>query len=72
MDPLYTCDFCLKLFTENQLERCCNCGEIFCIKCVPISHVVTLTYDKEEADSGKHKLYYCTEVCMIEDMGAPA
>ena len=33
---VYTCDFCLKNYTEELLERCDNCGEIFCHKCVGV------------------------------------
>ena len=31
---VYTCAFCLKNYTEDLLERCDHCGEIFCKKCV--------------------------------------
>jgi hypothetical protein len=67
MDPLYTCDFCLKLFIEDHLERCCNCGEIYCIKCVPEKHIKTLINGEDKLHFQQDSLHYCTEVCMKED-----
>jgi hypothetical protein len=62
MDPLYNCDFCLKLFTENELERCHTCGEIFCFKCVKKASFLIL-------DEVKGVLMnFCTETCLNEHL----
>ena len=66
MGALYTCDFCLKLFVEDELEMCCNCGEIFCIKCVPDKSKITLN-GQQQVRFKMDKLHYCTEVCLMED-----
>ena len=59
MDPLYTCDFCLKQFTETQLKQCFHCHEIFCGQCVQGYEVLY------ERPSGEKilSMYYCTDDC---------
>jgi hypothetical protein len=57
---VYSCDFCLKYFTENRLDRCDNCGEIFCKNCV--------TYDvTKQCNKYLHsKHHFCSETCCDE------
>jgi hypothetical protein len=65
MEPLYHCDFCLKLYVEDELERCVNCMEIFCINCVKTPHTLAdVTYYGEDIS------YYCSCQCVLEDTGA--
>lgn len=64
MDALYFCDFCLKLYIEDQLNQCCNCGEIFCTKCVASCTKIYLT---EEDEAEFQQLNYCSELCLMED-----
>jgi hypothetical protein len=62
MEPTYHCDFCLKLFTIAELERCCMCHEIFCKQCVFFAHtIVEITANGEEVS------YYCSDPCLQED-----
>ena len=57
---VYICDFCLKHFPENILERCDNCGELFCVRCVPESIVSSC----RKYSGAKH--YFCSRVCRVE------
>jgi hypothetical protein len=59
MEPLYKCDFYLKLFVERELNMCGNCGEIFCVKCVENPPVFYTVF-------GGENIYYCTETCCVE------
>jgi hypothetical protein len=62
MEPTYHCDFCLKLYTVDELERCCMCYEIFCRQCVFIPHTIfELTANGEEVS------YYCSDPCLAQD-----
>jgi hypothetical protein len=57
---VYTCDVCLKYFPEELLDRCDQCGEIFCIKCV--QDKISKKCDKYK--SAKH--YFCSQTCCEE------
>jgi hypothetical protein len=62
MEPLYHCDICLQLYSEDDLERCCTCYEIFCRKCVYNPHVIS-----EPTDLGEECSFYCSDQCLSED-----
>jgi hypothetical protein len=57
---VYSCDFCLKHFPESHLDRCDNCGEIFCLKCVPEK----ILSPCQKYIRAKH--YFCSRVCRVE------
>ena len=61
-NALYFCDYCLKQFTEKELERCCKCTEIFCTKCVPVPYKIY-----EWTHLGTEVSHYCTYDCMSGD-----
>ena len=63
LQPLYPCDFCLKLMTECSLEKCANCTEIFCVWCVNRPKTVINIVDGEEQWE-----YYCSYVCYAESI----
>ena len=57
MTPLYKCDFCLQLFTENELEMCTGCGELFCVKCVENPESLYIF--------GGENSYFCSDICLV-------
>ena len=54
---IYSCDVCLQYFTENRLDRCDNCDDVFCKNCV----IYDVTKQCDKYIQSKH--YFCTATC---------
>jgi hypothetical protein len=60
INKLHICDFCSKPYPQNNLERCDNCGELFCVYCVPELKLKPC----RKYSGAKH--YFCSRVCRVE------
>ena len=57
--PIRGCGFCFRLFNDIDIERCDNCRELLCNKCVPVCF--TRPCNLHDDEDVKH--YFCTKTC---------